>query len=165
MGKQGQLAIRIDEQSDMFFIVTQMIKDFKWMRNEVSRLQKLLYGHNLPIQNWGVAQYGIEAVMPKGSKGKSNAELKRVESLEERRNNRLKRYETEVYLLETLGDTLQNETQKVIYDCLLESMTYREIGLHLVISKDNVQKQKKEIIQQLIENEQMETFLLYGELD
>mgnify|MGYP000981590639 CR=1 FL=1 len=156
---------KTEEQSDMFYTVTQMIKDFKWMRNEVQRLQKLLYGHSLPIQNWGVAQYGVEAAMPKGSKGKSMMELKRIESLEEKRNNRLKRYETEVYLLETLGDTLQNETQKVIYDCLLESMSYREIALHLMISKDNVQRQRKEIIQQLIDNEQMETFLLYGDLD
>lgn len=158
-------ASKATEHNDMFYIITQMIKDFKWMRNEVQRLQKLLYGHSLPIQNWGVAQYGVEAAMPKGSKGKSITEIKRIESLEEKRNNRLRRYETEVYLLETLGDTLQNETQKVIYDCLLEGMTYREIGLHLMISKDNVQKQRKEIIQQLIENEQMETFLLYGEFD
>lgn len=158
-------ASTMNEQSDMFYIITQMIKDFKWMRNEVQRLQKLLYGQSLPIQNWGVAQYGIEAAMPRGSKGKSMAEEKRIESLEVKRNNRLRRYETEVYLLETLGDTLQNETQKVIYDCLLEGMTYREIGLHLMISKDNVQKQRKEIIQQLIGNEQMETFLLYGEFD
>lgn len=158
-------ASKATEHNDMFYIITQMIKDFKWMRNEVQRLQKLLYGHSLPIQNWGVAQYGVEAAMPKGSKGKSMMELKRIESLEEKRSNRLRRYETEVYLLETLGDTLQNETQKVIYDCLLEGMTYREIGLHLMISKDNVQKQRKEIIQQLIENEQMETFLLYGEFD
>lgn len=158
-------ASKATEHNDMFYIITQMIKDFKWMRNEVQRLQKLLYGHSLPIQNWGVAQYGVEAAMPKGSKGKSVMELKRIESLEEKRNNRLRRYETEVYLLETLGDTLQNETQKVIYDCLLEGMSYREIALHLMISKDNVQRQKKEIIQQLLENEQMETFLLYGNLD
>ncbi|MFJ5565225.1 MULTISPECIES: sigma-70 family RNA polymerase sigma factor [Lysinibacillus] len=158
-------ARKMEEQGDMFNIITQMIKDFKWMRNEVQRLQKLLYGQSLPIQNWGVAQYGVEAAMPRGSKGKSMAEIKRIESLEEKRNNRLRRYETEVYLLETLGDTLQNETQKVIYDCLLEGMSYREIALHLMISKDNVQRQKKDIIQQLLENEQMETFLLYGDLD
>lgn len=153
------------EQKEMDFIITQMIKDYRWMKKEIIRLQSIIYGYTVPIASWGVAQYGIEAVMPKGSKGKSLSEIKRAESLEDKRKKRLQRYETEVFLLETLSDTLENETQKVIFDCLLEGMTYREIGLHLGMSKDNVQKQKREIVQQLRENEQMETFLLYGEFE
>lgn len=153
------------EQKEMESLITQMIKDYRWMIREVFRLQNIINGYSTPITSWGVAQYGIEAVMPKGSKGKSEAELKRVESLEIKRKNRLLRYEVEVFLLETLADTLKNEHQKVIYDCLLEGMTYREIGQHLGLSKDNVQEQKRDIIRQLRENEQMETFLLYGEVD
>jgi DNA-directed RNA polymerase specialized sigma subunit len=116
------------------------------------------------MKSWGLAQYGIEAVMPKGSKGKSVAELKKAETLEEKRRKRLQRYEVEIFLLETLADIFETETQKVIYDSILEGETYREIGMRLGISKDHVQKQKCEIIRQLRENEQMETFLLYGEI-
>ena len=154
-----------NEQKEMDLIITQMIKDYRWMKREIFRLQNIVHGFTIPITNWGVAQYGIEAVMPKGSKGKSAAELKKAESLEEKRKKRLLRYESEVFLLETLADVLENETQKVIYDCLLDGMTYRNIGEHLGMSKDYVQKQKKEIVRQLRENEQMETFLLYGDFD
>lgn len=155
----------MDESREMESIINQMIKDYRWMSKEVNRLQNLLWGRSLPISNWGVAQYGIEAAMPKGSKGKSIEEIKRAESLEEKRTNRLKRYEAEIYLLETLSDSLKTEVQKVIYDCLLEGMTYREIALHINVSKDGVQKEKREIIRQLKNDEQMETFLLYGEFD
>lgn len=155
----------MDQGREMEAIINQMIKDYRWMSKEVNRLQNLLWGRSLPFSNWGVAQYGIEAAMPKGSKGKSVAEIKRAESLEEKRTNRLKRYEAEIYLLETLSDSLNTEIQKVIFDCLLDGMTHREIGFHLNVSKDSVQKEKKKILSQLKENEQMETFLLYGEID
>lgn len=158
-------AALMDEGREMESIINQMIKDYRWMSKEVNRLQTLLWGRSLPISNWGVAQYGIEAAMPKGSKGKSVAEIKQAESLEEKRTKRLQRYEAEIYVLETLADSLETEMQKVIYDCLLEGMTYREIGFHINISKDGVQKEKREIIRQLKENERMETFLLYGEFD
>src|SRR5690606_22853382 len=109
-----------NREFDMNEIINQMIKDYRWLKKEVNRLQHILYGYHVSMQNWGVAQYGIEAIMPRGSKGKSVSELKNVESLEEKRVKRLKRYEAEVFLLETLSDSLQTEMQKVIYDCLLE---------------------------------------------
>lgn len=158
-------AALMDQGREMESIINQMIKDYRWMSKEVMRLQELIHGYSVPLSDWGVAQYGIEAAMPKGSKGKSESELIRAESLEQKRTKRLKRYEAEIYVLETLADSLETEVQKVIYDCLLEGMTHREIGFHLNISKDSVQKEKKKILGQLKENEQMETFLLYGEID
>lgn len=158
-------AIKNDYKQEMEFIITQMIKDYRWMSQEVERLQSLIYGWSSPMHSWGVAQYGIEAVMPKGSKGKSVAELMKAETLEEKRRKRLQRYEVEIFLLETLADIFETESQKVIYDSILEGETYREIGMRLGVSKDYVQKQKREIIRQLKENEQMETFLLYGSLE
>lgn len=49
------------------------------MVKEVRRLQKVLYGSVLPMKNWSVAQYGLESAMPKGSPGKSQAELRQME--------------------------------------------------------------------------------------
>lgn len=37
-------ASKATEHNDMFYIITQMIKDFKWMRNEVQRLPSLGLG-------------------------------------------------------------------------------------------------------------------------
>ncbi|TWJ99384.1 hypothetical protein CHCC20493_1924 [Bacillus licheniformis] len=56
--------------------IEKLISSYHWMAKEVQRLQRVLYGSDIPMRSWGVAQYGLEAAMPKGSPGKSQAELK-----------------------------------------------------------------------------------------
>ncbi|MFJ9462137.1 sigma-70 family RNA polymerase sigma factor [Viridibacillus arvi] len=158
-------AIETAELKDMEYTFSQMIKDYSWMRKEIDRLQNNIHGYLVPMNSWGVAQYGIDAAMPKGSSGKSKEEMDRMDARERRCFKRLTRYETEVYLIETAVDLLDNEVDKVIYDCLLDGMSFREIALHLGISKDGVQKAKKNIVAQIVQDEQVETFLLYGEID
>lgn len=55
--------------------ISQLIRDYRWMKNEINRLQRIVYGNTFPMKSWGVAQYGIDAAMPKSSKGKSVAEM------------------------------------------------------------------------------------------
>lgn len=45
----------------------------------------------------------------------------------------LETYQRNVYALESAVDILKDERQKIIYDCLLDEMTYRQIALHLTI--------------------------------
>ncbi|WP_392454824.1 sigma-70 family RNA polymerase sigma factor [Chryseomicrobium aureum] len=155
----------LDQRNQMMDMANQMIKDYGWMQSEIFRLQNRIYGGSLPMSTWGVAQYGIEAVMPKGSKGKSIDELKNLDSLENKRLARLNRYEAEVYILESLADSFQSEFQNIVYDCLLDRQTHRQIAAQLMTSKAQVQKCKKEILEQMIQSELIETFLLFGELD
>lgn len=139
--------------------LSQLIKDYRWMKNEISRLQRIVYGSTFPMQSWGVAQYGIEAVMPKGSKGKSHAEMDAMDVRERKQIERLKVYERNVFALEMAVDALEDERQKIIYDCLLDEMTYRQIALHLAVSKDYVQKQKNEIVRQIRQSRQITAIL------
>lgn len=155
----------LDQRNEMMIMVNQMIKDYGWMQSEIIRLQNRIYGGSLPMSTWGVAQYGIEAVMPKGSNGKSMAELKNMDTLERKRLARLNRYETEVYILESLADSFDTEFQNIVYDCLLDRQTHRQIAAQLMTSKAQIQKCKKEILEQMLLNELMETFLLFGEVD
>lgn len=157
--------LELDQRNQMMDIINQMIKDYGWMQSEINRLQGRIYGAAIPMSTWGVAQYGIEAVMPKGSKGKSLSEIKNMDTLESKRLARLNRYETEVYILESLADSFETEFQNIVYDCLLDRQTHRQIAAQLMTSKAQVQKCKKEIIEQLLKSELMETFLLFGEVD
>ncbi len=136
-----------------------MIRDYNWMRKEITRLQRIIYGSPIPMVKWGVAQYGIEAVMPKGSKGKSHAEMDAMDLREKRQIERLESYQRYVYALETAVDVLEEERQKIIYDCLLDEMTYRQIAMHLNMSKDFVQKQKNEIVRQIRQSRQITAIL------
>lgn len=115
--------------------IENLINSYHWMVKEVHRLQRVLYGSVIPMKNWGIAQYGLEAAMPKGSPGKSQAELRQMDMREERLFKRLKYYEERVYAVELGAEKIKGEQHKVIYDCMMEGMSYRAISLHLGFSR------------------------------
>ncbi|MEH7342740.1 sigma-70 family RNA polymerase sigma factor [Bacillus sp. JJ1532] len=119
------------------------------MRKEVDRLERILYGHSTPMRSWGVALYGIEATMPRGSSGKSQAELKKMDIREERAYKRLAKFQDTVYALEIAAEFLEDEKEKVIYDCMIDGMSFREIAYHIGISRNQVKKAKESILSQL----------------
>jgi DNA-binding NarL/FixJ family response regulator len=123
--------------------------DYHWMKKEVERLQKVLYGYSTPMKSWGVAQYGIDAAMPNGSRGKSKSELADMDVREERLYKRLKKFEDIVFAIEMAADLLEEEKQTVIYDCLLDGMSYRSIANHVGMSRNQVKKTKDTILNHL----------------
>ncbi|MGN7403414.1 hypothetical protein ACTHO0_26550 [Cytobacillus praedii] len=88
----------------------------------------------------GVAQYGIEATLPKGSSGKSQVELRDMDIREQKQVARLEEYQRRVYSIESAGNYLDREILKIEYDCMLSGMTRQEIAIHLEISRDSVDK-------------------------
>ncbi|KON90393.1 hypothetical protein AF332_20650 [Sporosarcina globispora] len=131
-----------------------VLRDYHWMKKEVVRLQKYLYGRPAPMKSWGVAQYGIEAAMPKGSSGKSQMELRSLDIREERLHKRLERLEVRVYAIEYAAELLEDERDRVIYDCIIDGMSFREISYHIGISRNHVKKAKEAILNQLSQKSQ-----------
>ncbi|KHD86355.1 hypothetical protein NG54_03290 [Heyndrickxia ginsengihumi] len=134
--------------------ISKLIKDYNWMKKEVLRLQEILYGCSVPMKSWGVSQYGIDMVMPRGSSGKSQAELRDMDIREERLYKRLRKYEKLVFALEIAGEFLNSEIESVVYDCLLEGMSYRAIAEHLGMTRNQVKKAKDDILSQLSQKSQ-----------
>ncbi|MDA1478374.1 sigma factor-like helix-turn-helix DNA-binding protein [Bacillus changyiensis] len=132
--------------------IENLIHHYHWMAKEVHRLQRVLYGSEIPMRSWGVAKYGLDAAMPKGSSGKSQAELREMDLREERLFKRLRHFEERVYAIEAAARMIQGEQHKVIYDCMMEGLSYRAIGFHLGISRETVRRMKDEIICQLCQN-------------
>lgn len=130
----------------------QLIRDYRWMKNEVSRLQTIIYGRQVPMGSWGVAQYGIDAAMPKGSSIRSYEEMEAMDIRDKRQWYRLKKYESYIYAIEKAPDFLSGEKNKIVFDCMLDGMSYRKIGNHLEISRDKVREVKDDIISQLCQN-------------
>lgn len=139
--------------------IDKLLRDYQWMRKVVEGLQQKLYGHAPPMRSWGVAQYGIEATLPKGSPGLSQVELKNLDLREERLHERLSKYESRVYVLETGADYLEDEMHKVIYDCLLDGMSYRSIADLLGITRNQAKEAKKAILNELSQNFQFVSLL------
>jgi DNA-binding NarL/FixJ family response regulator len=134
--------------------IESLLFDYHWMKKEVERLQRILYGYSTPMKSWGVAQYGIDAAMPRGSSGKSQTELIEMDLRENRLHKRLKRYEQIVFAIELAGNHLEDEKQIVIYDCLLDGMSYRSIAHHVGMSRNQVKKAKDTILSQLSQKSQ-----------
>ena len=132
--------------------ISDLIRDYRMMKREIKRLQKVIYGKSFPMRSWGVAQYGIDAAMPKGSSGKSQAELKNMDIREQKQYERLEEYQRRVVAIESAGDLLNREILKIVYDCTLSGVTRHQISIHLEISRDSVDKLRSEIKAQINSN-------------
>jgi DNA-directed RNA polymerase specialized sigma subunit len=132
--------------------ITVLIRDYRMMKREIERLQKIIYGKSFPMQSWGVAQYGIDAAMPKGSPGKSLAELKNMDIREKKQIERLEEYQRRVIAIESAGDFLEKEIHKIVYDCMLDGMTRQQIATHLEISRESVDKLRADVKAQIDSN-------------
>ena len=132
--------------------IIELIRDYRMMKREIERLQKIIYGKVFPMSSWGVAQYGIEAALPKGSRGKSQAELKDMDIRERKQIERLEEYQRRVIAIESAGDFLEKEIHKIVYDCMLSGMTRQQIAAHLEISRESVDKLRTDIKSQIDSN-------------
>ncbi|MCM2983869.1 sigma-70 family RNA polymerase sigma factor [Niallia circulans] len=142
--------------------IAELIRDYRMMKREIERLQRIIYGKSLPMRSWGVAQYGVEATLPHGSSGKSQAELRDMDIREQKQIMRLKEYQRKVFAIESAGDFLDKEILKIVYDCMLSGMTRQQIAVHLEISRDSVDKLRADIKAQIGTNTTFSK-LLHGE--
>ncbi|MEK5056029.1 hypothetical protein MHH96_21815 [Niallia sp. FSL K6-0212] len=73
--------------------IAELIRDYRMMKREIERLQRIIYGKSVPIRSWVVAQYGVEATLPHGSSGKSKEELRDMDIREQKQIMRLQEYQ------------------------------------------------------------------------
>jgi DNA-binding CsgD family transcriptional regulator len=139
--------------------IEDLLKNYPWMRKQVDYLEKQLYGYSSLMKSWGVAQYGLDAAMPKGSPGKSLVELEKMDIREARLYKRLQKYQGKVYAIEMAGDLLEEEMEKVVYDCLLDGMSYRSIADCIGITRNQVKETKKAILHHLSQKSQFLSLL------
>lgn len=136
-----------------------MVGNYRFWKKEIVRLERVLFGFSVAMGSWGVAQYGLDAAMPKGSSIRSEKELEKMDVREKSQLMRLERIRSYVYALEKALDLIEDEQLKTIYDCLLEGMTHRQIAAHLSASKDYVRYKKQEVFSQISQNSQIRTLL------
>jgi DNA-directed RNA polymerase specialized sigma24 family protein len=132
--------------------VENLIYEYHWRRREVDRLENILFGSSIPMKSWGVAQYGIEAAMPKGSSGRSLLEIESMDLREQRLFNRLESFRDKVYAVEMIAGKVNEEQQLIIIDCMMEGMSYRAIAAHLGVSREKVRIEKNKMLSQICQN-------------
>jgi len=130
--------------------IARLVTDYRMMRAEIDRLERILYGFKIPMDNWGVAQYGIDAAMPRGSSGKSEAELKKMDLRERKQIERLMYMRSCVLLLESFTNSFSDLRTNIIYDRVLDGLTYREIAGELGVGVTYIKERKHQIIDTIV---------------
>ena len=134
--------------------VEEWIRDYNFMLREITRLNRILDAPSFRGQKL-TATYGDEAAMPKGSGSISQAELNQLD----RREKRLYKYLAITEYLDKVIDELEEDKHKIIYDCMLEGISYTQIAQHLECSRDTIRKVKEVIIVKVAKKVQKDQFL------
>ncbi|MFC5541545.1 helix-turn-helix transcriptional regulator [Ureibacillus suwonensis] len=122
----------------------QWIKDYRWMINTVEQLQ-MEFGY----KGAKIAQYGIEATLPKASGQTSDVVFAEVV----RRNKHLKRINEYIYKIQEVQKRVDKVTEpreaEVLY-WLLEGKSMRWIGQHMALSHVSIKNIKESIIESML---------------
>ncbi|MGJ9460301.1 sigma-70 family RNA polymerase sigma factor [Oceanobacillus sp. CF4.6] len=130
--------------------VEDLIYQYHWRKKELDRLHSILWGTRAHTKSIGVAQYGVEATLPKPNTNlKSYAEMDDMDAREKRLYNRWKEYKEKVQGIELLDYFLEDEYQLIILDCMMEGMSYRSIADHLSMNRNKVRDMKEDMLCQL----------------
>ncbi|MGJ9384268.1 sigma-70 family RNA polymerase sigma factor [Salipaludibacillus sp. CF4.18] len=134
--------------------IEDIISAYRLMKREIDRLDDLIrgIGSGGSSGNNGVAPYGIEATMPRGSKGISQSELDQLDRRERKLLTRMRKYQDKVDFVESAEELLEDPMLQIVYSCMMEGLSYRAIGKHIAISREQVRRLRDDIINQLCQN-------------
>lgn len=122
----------------------QWIKDYRWMINTVEQLQ-MEYRYN----GAKIAQYGIEATLPKASGQTSDVVFTEVV----RRNKHLKRINEYIFKIQEVQkrvDKVKEPRETEVLFWLLEGKSMRWIGKHMELSHTNIQNIREVILERML---------------
>ncbi|AYK09259.1 hypothetical protein [Brevibacillus laterosporus] len=147
----GQLAFTdLEPALEILQRTEEEIRDYKYMQVEIIRIQRYLKDAG----DGTVAQYGIEAAMPKG-KGitgdKTHAEVAR----RERKWKRLKKLQETIERIHLAAETIKNEQERLVLEALLDGERNNMIAKEIGVSRQRYYEIKRSVITSM-------TWKMYG---
>lgn len=149
---KGQLALfDIEPALEVIQMVEEDLSNYKWMINEINRIKKYLNSVTTSgdlMGSSGVAQYGIEASLPKG-KGLKLAGITIPLEKYEKTLKRLQKYESKVKQLDDVTEKLHDEKQRMVLICILEGEKMKDIAISLKVSRQRLNEIRREIVKRI----------------
>lgn len=126
------------------------LRGYHWMVKEVDRLSKKL---DLATQSIGpienlVAQWGIDAVMPRG-KGQKIASKSIADERYERQWQRLEKLKQKVQKIEKAVERITDEKERTVLECMLDGERMNMIARHVGISRQYLNETKRLLVKKL----------------
>ncbi|CEH29406.1 hypothetical protein [Aneurinibacillus migulanus] len=123
---------------------------YHWMIKEIERLKRDLDKVTItaPEGSALVAQYGIEATLPKG-KGKKVAYLSVSEERYEKKLQRMKHLEEKVRRIQEAADKITCEKERAVIECILDGERMNFIARHVGISRQYLNEIRRKLIKKM----------------
>ena len=121
--------------------VEDLLKDYHWKLHSVKIMRESMNEINVNM----VAQYGLQAAMPKASGDPSDPILKEVE----RRDDRWKKihaFEKDIKFIQSRLSLINDERETEVLHWLLEGKSMRWIGLHMGLSDKHIGRIKDRVV-------------------
>ncbi|MDB5053294.1 MAG: hypothetical protein JWM44_1344 [Bacilli bacterium] len=131
--------------------VDQELKDYHWMVREIDRLERSIDQaiQSAPdVSNRLVAQYGIEAAMPKGQ-GKKLTSLTIDENKYERMVKRLEKLKKQALNINVAAESITDDKERTILDCILDGVQMKETAFHVGVSRQRMNEIKQDVIRKM----------------
>ena len=136
--------------------IENLIYDYHWMKKEVDRLEKVLWGSPIPIKSAGVAQYGIEAAMPKAQGNNSDPIYNEVVR-RQKAHSSVSKLEEKVRFIQEHMHVITDEKEQIVLHKLLDGYSLRAISRITGNSFSKVRTSKDNIARQLYEAQQIKS--------
>ncbi|MED4727231.1 hypothetical protein P9597_03565 [Aneurinibacillus migulanus] len=126
------------------------LTEYHWMIKEIERLKRDLDKVTItaPEGSALVAQYGIEATLPKG-KGKKVAYLSVSEERYEKKLQRMKHLEEKVRRIQEAADKITCEKERAVIECILDGERMNFIARHVGISRQYLNEIRRKLIKKM----------------
>ncbi len=125
--------------------VSNYIRDYHWMIKEVKRIT----GNLNDTEFRGVAQYGIEATLPKPQGSKVDQIANEV-ARREINHKQAQKYLKRIMFIQDNMHKVKNDRHKAVLDCLLEGLSVTKVSYHMGVSRKHVHSIKDDVAEILL---------------
>lgn len=127
--------------------IYEILSNYFWMIKEIERLDEILKGTEFA----GVAQYGIEATMPKPQGGLTKDAIANEIARRDKKMARRLRLVSKVEYIQKRIERVQDEREKVVLDCLLDGMSINAISNHLGLTRRHINNLRRNIVHTMMD--------------
>lgn len=128
--------------------ISQALKDYRWMINEIKRQRKMLENE---VRSNITSQYGEESALPK-PKGTNSDPVYREILRREKTHQWINRLQRKVLFIQEHVDCVRGERERAVLECLLDGMSVIAISRHMGLSERNIYKLRENIIDMMARN-------------
>lgn len=130
--------------------IEQILRDYHWMVWEIERLRTSLQGAGERLTR----AYGIESTLPK-AKGITSDPVHAEVARREKQWARIDKLEAKVRFVQERIDTIADERERTVMDCMLDGLNFNAIADHLRLSRNHVRSIKESVINKLYDSQKV----------